>query len=52
MPCLDPKDRLGEFFQAVATDEARREQMKADVRASLDAAFRGKYYAATLKKKR
>jgi hypothetical protein len=35
-----------------AAENARREQMKADVRASLDAAFRGKDFAATLKKKK
>jgi hypothetical protein len=34
-----------------AAENARREQMKLDVRASLDAAFRGKDFAATLKKK-
>jgi len=34
-----------------AAEEARRAQMKADVRRSLDAAFRGKDFAATLKKK-
>lgn len=34
-----------------AAENARREQMKADVKKSLDEAFRGKDFAATLKKK-
>ena len=34
-----------------AAEQARREQMKEDVRKSLDDAFRGKDFAATLKKK-
>lgn len=34
-----------------AAEEARREQMRADVRKTLDDAFRGKDFAATLKKK-
>jgi len=35
-----------------AAEESRRAQMKADVRKSLDDAFRGKDFAATLKKNR